>query len=354
LRGRAGRQGDGGSSQFYVSMEDDLMRIFGGERIKNMMDILKLPQGMPVENRLISRSLESAQKRVEGYNFDMRKHLVEYDDVMNKHRDTIYRKRKKAMISTNLKDEILKVIWADIERICQLHAAEAKDNWNIKEIIESVKAILGSGLEADLKQKTAQIEMQQELIDFLCDLVKKIYSAREEKIGSKLMRQVEKTIFLRTIDTLWLEHLTQMEELRQGISLRGIGQRDPLVEYKREAYNMFERLLAAIDSQVAGIIFKVEVTQQPPAAASLSPVDSGQVVMKGASEQAAAGTFSNFESRPTSPADSGSAVSGKSTLMEKETADRSQSVNKFAGVGRNDPCPCGSGKKFKKCHGKFK
>ncbi len=344
LRGRSGRQGDPGSSQFYVSMEDDLMRIFGGDRMKKMMEILRLPETQPIENKLISKSLESSQKRVEAYNFDLRKHLVEYDDVMNKHRETIYKKRKKVLIHENLKQEILDAIFTNLENICQSHAAGPKDTWNLKEITETLKTILGENLPDDFEAKLKSINTQEELIKYLEKLVEKIYAERKKNIGSETMHLAEKTIYLRTIDSLWIDHLTHMEALREGIGLRGIGQRDPLVEYKREAYNMFGRLLAEIDAQVTNVIFKVEISERPPAEVAAMP--RRQMSMRGGSEQAAAGTFAGL-----SGSESGQAAD--ETAMEKETASRSQTVKEFPKVGRNDPCPCGSGKKFKKCHGKF-
>lgn len=352
LRGRAGRQGDPGSSQFYVSMEDDLMRIFGGERIKKVMEMLKLPETQHIENKLISRSLESSQKRVESYNFDLRKHLVEYDDVMNKHRETIYKRRRKILTRTNSREEILSLVSNNINRICQLHAAGLRDSWNIKEISENMRAILGVHSLENLQDKLKTMDRSEQLTDYLIKIIEKNYQEKEEKIGIDKMRLAEKAIYLRTIDTLWIDHLTQMEELRQGISLRGIGQRDPLVEYKRESYNMFEGLLSAIEAQVTTIIFKVEVSEERPSMQTSLP--TRQMVMSGGNEQAAAGTFSNIKNRRQGQSQSGSG------LMEREVASRNQTVNKFPKVGRNDPCPCGATNpktdkpiKFKKCHGKL-
>jgi len=345
LRGRSGRQGDSGSSQFYVSMEDDLMRIFGGDRIKRIMEALQLPETQSVENRLISRSLESAQKRVESYNFDLRKHLVEYDDVMNRHRETIYKIRRKTLTHLNLKDEVLKMIFDNLEKICELHAIGLKENWNLKEISESLKAMLGANLPNDFENRLRKIETQEELIEYLKKLISNIYKEREKRIGPELMRLLEKTIYLRTIDTLWIEHLTLMEELRTGIGLRGIGQRDPLVEYKREAYNMFSKLLTSIEAEVANLVFKAEITKEAPAPVSPSPLK--QISMSGGSEQAAAGTFSGVQKGPSA--------------LEKEAASRDSTAVKTAKIGRNDPCPCGkvdpnTGKpiKYKKCCGRFK
>jgi preprotein translocase subunit SecA len=336
LRGRAGRQGDPGSSQFYVSMEDDLMRIFGGEKIKNVMEMLKLPEDQPVENSLISRSLESSQKRVEGYNFDLRKQLVEYDDVMNKHRETIYRRRRSILIHKNLKDEILKLINDNLEKMVSIHTIGPISDWNWKEIIETMKAILGDNYSEKFESEIKKSINANELAEILKTIIETVYSEREKNIGDLQMRAVEKAIYLRTIDTLWIEHLTHMEYLREGIGLRGLGQRDPLVEYKREAYNMFERLMFSITEQVTGMIFRVEISQGPQGGTEMP----SQISMQGASEQDAAGVFNKVQKNPSA--------------IEKEAATRNIGVKSAEKVGRNDPCPCGSGKKYKKCCGKFK
>ena len=341
LRGRSGRQGDPGSSQFYVSMEDDLMRIFGGDRIKGIMEALNLPETQPIENKLISRTLESSQKRVEGYNFDLRKHLVEYDDVMNKHRETIYGRRKKILLHKNLKKEILGLINDNLDRLCKLHITGLKDSWNLKEISKTLEATLGNNLPEDFKTRIEKVENSDALLEYLKKTTELVYEKRESEIGTDAMRAVEKAIYLRTIDTLWIEHLTQMEELREGISLRGYGQKDPLVEYKRESYNMFERLLNAIEGQVLNIIFRVEVSINEPALARASAIPQKEkMTMSGASEQAAAGTFSGLNKN-------------KSTPMEEEASSRKTAQRSAPKVGRNEPCPCGSGKKYKKCCGKF-
>ena len=221
LRGRSGRQGDPGSSQFFVSMDDDLMRIFGGERLKSLMDSLGLPDDTPIENKIISRSIESAQRRVEGFNFDTRKHLVDYDDVMNKHREVIYKKRRKILdafandrTSTMLKEEAQDILNEEIERIFNAYIDDKV------QIEKELKAIIGDF-------KLPEIE-----IDTIKNFAKNLYEEREKSFGSETMRDVERVVNLRTIDMLWIEHLTTMDELRTGIGLRGYGQRDPLVEYK--------------------------------------------------------------------------------------------------------------------------
>jgi len=356
LRGRAGRQGDPGSSQFFVSMEDDLMRIFGGDKLKNMMNSLGLPDDMPIENKIISRSIESAQRRVEGHNFDMRKHLVEYDDVMNKHREVIYRKRRNILEGTRngeqrtsvLKSEILDVV---DEEIVNIFALNVGDN---EKIFNELKAIFGA---TDLPETDE---------DKIKDFAKKLYEHREKKITSEVMRQVEKMVYLRTIDMLWIEHLTTMDELRTGIGLQGYGQKDPLVQYKQAAYRMFEGLLKSIESSVARTIFKVEVNvPQPPTGVPSGPAP---INLKQAEySEPDADKIGGFdqetkEERPKTKDNSGSIDkvaksmgSGRTVYDRMQESAKTGPVSQVKGVkkvGRNDPCPCGSGKKYKKCHGK--
>lgn len=378
LRGRSGRQGDPGSSQFYVSLEDDLMRIFGGDRIKGLMNTLGLPDDMPIENGMISRSIESAQRKVEGHNFDIRKHLVEYDDVMNKHREVIYRLRNRILDGKggawrvegtaeeqqyeSLKDEILDTIDQEVQSIIQFHY---EDNEKAKNELSS---IFGN-VEIDSLDPT-----------HLYELAEKLYDEREQRFGEQAMREVEKFVYLRTIDMLWIEHLTTMDELRTGIGLRGYGQRDPLVEYKQEAYRLFQVLLKNIKGSVARTIFKVEVQVQPaPVARPLAyeqpnPDEIGGVENDidelarealGVEEEREIQN-SNFKSQnngggsigSNQPDQSGVTTTIRSkgkTVFERmaESGGVTDTIKKHIDkVGRNDPCPCGSGKKFKKCHGK--
>jgi len=302
LRGRAGRQGDQGSSQFYVSMDDDLMRIFGGERLKKIMDQLKLPDDMPIEHGLINRSIESAQRKVESHNFDIRKHLVEYDDVANKHRQAIYLRRRRILESESVHGDIL-----------------------------------------ELMDEEAQKE----------------YIKKYNSIGPEPMTDIEKAIYLRSIDLMWIEHLNALEVMREGIGLRGYGQRDPLVEYKSEAYNLFQRLIGNIEGQVVEILLKAEIKPQNTVRQTPKPK---AIMMQGASESLAAGSFeeTSHELNEVLPSESKyaedqNARSGVSVTVRKKnvsTVPSVSSVHGFNNVGRNDLCPCGSGKKFKKCHGK--
>lgn len=326
LRGRAGRQGDPGSSQFFVSMEDDVMRIFGADKIKRMMEFLKIPEDMPLENRMVSRAIESAQGKIEGFHFDARKHILDYDDVMNKHRDIIYSSRKEMLslseISNSqflISNKIQNMICDEIEKIVEFHAqGENPEKWNIEEITEVLKTIMPTS--PDLHENIMKIKDRQKIIDYLTDSANKVYELRKKDIGEESMRQLEKFVFLRTIDMFWMEHLDEMDHIRDAVRLRAYGQRDPLVEYKNEAHMAFKNLLAAIQTNIANTIFKVTIAKQSPT--SMQTVTNEQNI-KSVSE------------RPPTSGNGNSAASGSRQ-------------NK---VSRNDPCPCGSGKKYKKCHG---
>ena len=332
LRGRSGRQGDPGSTQFYVSLEDDLMRIFASDRIKSIMETLGMPDDMPIENRMITGALSSAQQKVEGHNFDIRKHLIEYDDVMNKHRDVIYKLRREFLSENDLKEKLLKLVEQEIEHLVSFHtAAENEQEWNLNEIYERMDTIFPLPLEDRIKiedfrkqagDKLADAGARETLIKYLIEKSRKAADEFVKKITEKTndpeaAQKVIRMVALRTLDTLWIDHLETMQSLREGVALRGYGQRDPLIEYKKESFNLFSRLVESINSQIVYTIFKVTIDQAPRTVST--PMTSG--------------THSTNQSLPSAKNDSG----------EK--------------VGRNDPCPCGAKKedgtpvKFKNCHG---
>ncbi|MBI5421699.1 preprotein translocase subunit SecA [Candidatus Peregrinibacteria bacterium] len=343
LRGRAGRQGDPGESRFYVSMEDDLMRMFGADKIKNMMERLGLPEDMPIENRLISHSIESAQKRVEGHNFDIRKHLLEYDDVMNKQREIVYARRLKILENENLKNEILELIRKESESIVHSRtASQNRDEWDLAGIADAVNALLPTDtMKLDVQDFEKLVE-PNDVVDYLTNVLNTEYRMKEDALPDpSILRQVEKGILLRVVDTLWMEHIDEMSNLRDAVSLRGYAQRDPLTEYKQDAFQMFKRLLEAIQHNVINTLFKVQINVQAPASAlPKSEIDptklkTNQDRIEGNITQSALRT-----NNPNSP--------------EARVAQRMAAKAQAPAVpetGRNDPCPCGSGKKYKKCHG---
>ena len=346
LRGRSGRQGDAGESRFFVSMEDDLMRIFGGERMKGIMERFNFPEDMPIENAIISRSIEQSQKKVEGNNFDIRKHLVEYDDVINKHRETIYAKRKDILnkVESGLSDIILEMVGNEIEQVVMFHTADDDfKKWDLKEIygvantifsLSQDKRLNAEDIPAYVNSSNQKVELRTKVIDYLIRLAKKEYSELEQKISSAGINfsQIEKEVILRSIDNLWIEHLGAMDHLRAGIGLRGYGQQDPLVEYKKEAYRLFTELINLIQKQAVYTIYKIGLTQD--FAPTIMQADNIQV--------------SNVSSTGIIPNESQQREKHNDALV-------SQGGKK---VGRNDPCPCGakkadgSPKKYKHCCGK--
>lgn len=311
LRGRSGRQGDPGSSQFFVSLEDDLMRIFGSERVGVMMNRLGLPEDTPIQHNLITKSLEQAQKRVESQNFDIRKHLVEYDDVMNRQREYIYEKRRQAIGNESLRDEFLEYFESESEIIVTSFVDVQTDELNSNDFIETVKLVAPISKDDEKLLKGDDVSKAKKNLK---DIFRKLYDAKEKETGPDMMRILEHALFLRTIDMLWVNHLDAMDHLREGIGLRGYGQKDPLIEYKNESYQMFQKLMGAIQSEIVNNLFKVTISVGTP-------------------------TEQKTESE-------------EDKSVEKPKNKVPESAITKTKVGRNDPCPCGSGKKYKKCCGK--
>jgi len=347
LRGRAARQGDPGTTQFYVSMEDDLMRIFGSERMRTTMDRLGLPDNEAIENSLLTRSLESAQKKVEGHNFDIRKHLLEYDDVLNKHRTVIYKKRRELLElvarpseegERESKRKLMEIIQSQIESLVAYHlASEDVSTWDMGALEAALKTIYPESVDAASRLPSALkvaeesgdvLAARTELVGALMELARESYATVENAIGDvSMMAEIEKVVMLRSIDDLWIEHLETMDHLRKGVGLQGYGQRDPLVEYKKEAYRLFHEFLARVNERVTRTIFKVQIARET-------------------AEQ---------ELRQMAPMARPIELSGPSKEGDEVASSPSTGNDRpdvaFKDVGRNDPCPCGSGKKYKKCHG---
>ncbi|MDD3678724.1 MAG: preprotein translocase subunit SecA [Patescibacteria group bacterium] len=332
LRGRSGRQGDPGSTQFYVSLDDDLMRIFGSERIGGMMETLKLPEDTPIQHPLISKSLEQAQKRVEAQNFDIRKHLVEYDDVMNKQREYIYTKRRMIMNNEDLSEEILGFYREEAENLVNSNFSEKTEEIDNEKIL----AILGGILELDKKieEEIKKNHRKEDLVKIIYEYFKNKYKEKTKSLGTELSKVLEKAIYLRTIDMLWINHIDALTHLREGIGLRGYGQKDPLVEYKNEAYRMFQTLLGAIQSDIVNSYFKVTIQR--------SATDNQGLKTSVETPSSVPETKTNLRTNASSLRVSSDAKNQNSKIEVRNS-------NK---VGRNDPCPCGSGKKYKKCHGR--
>jgi preprotein translocase subunit SecA len=267
LRGRSGRQGDQGGSQFYVSMEDDLMRLFGAEKIQNMMDAMNVPDDMPIQNRMISNAIESAQKKVEGRNFDIRKHLVEYDDIMNKHREIMYARRHKVLESENIKNELMVLVEEEVESMTQAHTPERSQEgrWDYPAVMEDIKVIHKDESNPLSIEELEKINKKEDLIERIKDYLFAAYQEKESLLADpEIMRKIEKGVYLNIIDTLWMEHIDNMSSLRESVSLKGYGQRDPLIEYKEEAYMMFQKLLNSIQHNTISTLFKINIEKQVP------------------------------------------------------------------------------------------
>lgn len=325
LRGRAGRQGDPGSTRFYVSLEDDIMRLFGGEQVSKLMTIFKLPEDVPLEHGMVSRSIQQAQVKVEGFHFDSRKHLVEYDDVLNRQREIVYKKRRAILEGENQKEAIINRIVNEVSTLVMV-SNDDHGGLDAERLMREFVTIVpfDPHSQEHLKQEI-QTKNATEATEFLSQIVTDMYKQREQHVGEEVMRQVERWVSLSAIDTFWMEHLDAIDDLREGIGLRGYGQREPLVEYKNEAFTLFERLMSGIDSEIIHRIFKVQVQMQQPEAISSQP------------------------SAPKETAISKVAKKAKTNSEEGKAKAKEPKVN-TAKLGRNDPCWCGSGKKWKKCH----
>jgi len=309
LRGRTGRQGDPGATQFYISLEDDLMRMFGSDNIAGIMDRLGLEDDMPIEHNIVSRSIETAQKKVENRNFEMRKHVLEYDDVMNQQREVIYEQRRQVLTSENLKENIQEMITGVIDRLVTTYCPDGvhEEEWDLQGLFSQVEQIFC--LKNKIKQEDFESSGRQSIKDDLEEMALKAYEAREEELGAETMREIERMLMLRVVDDKWMDHLDAMDQLREGIGLRAYGQKDPLIEYKFEGYEMFQGMISSIQEDVVRYIFRVNIVR---------PQEQQRKTVENRYE----------EDEPKRP------------------------VRRENRTGRNDPCPCGSGKKYKKCCGR--
>jgi preprotein translocase subunit SecA len=365
LRGRAGRQGDPGSSRFYLALEDDLMRIFAKEWISNLLQKLGMEEGVPIESKMISRRIETAQKAVEGQHFESRKHLLEYDDVMNKQREAVYGLRRRLLEGTEQKDLILEdyvsAILAELlEEYCPAKAHVS--DWNIKGLKDAVFTrfgvdFLAEGVKADTLNR-------QELGDAVFEKLKERYDAKEKLIGPEAMRHHERMIMLSVIDQQWKDHLLSMDHLKEGIGLRGYGQHDPLVEYKKESFDMFEAMMQRFQEDTVKYLYLMQILERPPDSDAGGPPPSGPAE-QGPESGAPALQSGGGNGRRPSRMVSTSADELEEAFMRRKRRELEQARMAGGGdtqpvqqvvrgqekIGRNDPCHCGSGKKYKKCHG---
>jgi len=325
LRGRAGRQGDAGSSRFYLSLEDDLMRIFASERVSQLMLKLGMEEGVPIEHGMVTRAIANAQKKVEAHNFEIRKQLLEYDDVMNKQREVIYQHRRAVLGGENLTEDIYDMMGSLVESSLTVYCPPEQypEEWDMKGLTEMMQGQFNLDItqgKQDAGESLREIG-RDALLEDLKAQVREAYGHKEQELSSELMRFLEKTFMLQVIDHHWKDHLLAMDHLRDGIGLRGYGQKDPLIEYKREGYDLFAGMMERIKADTLDRLFHVQAVRQEHEQASAPPPP--------------------VISRPQP----------KLTLNRGEEPVAAQTVRNDDKVGRNDPCPCGSGKKYKKCHG---
>jgi len=343
LRGRSGRQGDPGSSQFYLSLEDDLLRIFGAARIMSVMDRLGMEEGEAIEHVLLTRAIENAQKKVESNNFAIRKHLLEYDDVMNKQREVIYARRREILSDEDVREDIMEMIEEKVDEIIMTYTDDKGylEDWDTIGIAETEMRAFSISLNLS-DPKVAEMN-QGDFADWLLDKVVSTYTAKEEHIEPTIMRRLEKLIMLRVLDAAWQDHLEAMDHLKEGIGLRAYGQRNPLIEYQKEGYNLFLEMGDNVNGEVLSQLFRVQIDPDDTAAARAAG-DRLTLIHR------------EFTPPPMSAGPDGEAPPGPSGMPQgpqRPPGEKAKPVVREAPkVGRNDPCPCGSGKKYKKCHGK--
>lgn len=380
LRGRAGRQGDPGESRFFVSMEDDLMRLFGGDKLKAMMERMKVPDDVPLENRMVSRAIENAQKKVEGHNFDTRKHVVQYDDVMNKHRGIVYKRRQRLLEkmdkdgnqelgirnepdslslipdSQSLHAEILSYISNEITNVVTVHAsAKDSEDWDLGEINKLLAALYPPlGAKATVSELAA-FKQSEDLREHLVKIATDLYEEKCKEHDEEIVEQAERIVTLRSIDTYWMEHIDTMAHLREQVAFSGYAQRDPLIEYKDRGFQLFEQLVAQIESSIVHSLFQIDFNQFAPQAfmerarAEQQGMQTNiEDIEEELTETGAASAFSE-KSRVTlrSSERSGERLEARHGGPQKIQVGQGKKK-----IGRNEPCPCGSGKKYKKCHGR--
>ena len=323
LRGRSGRQGDPGESRFYIALEDDLMKIFGGNAISKVYNTLGADEDMPIEARIISKAVESAQKKVEDRNFSIRKHVLQYDDVMNTQREIIYKQRREVLDGENLKDSIVKMIDSSIENLVYSYVQDL-ENVNKEALLQDINVTLGiENLESINKDKLDA----EEIISELKESAKKIYDAKEAEFGSDDLRELERVVMLKVVDQKWMDHIDNMDELKNGIGLRAYGQKDPVVQYRIEGFEMFDEMVEDIKNEVTKIMLHIQKKEAGTARTSTAEI-----------------TDASLEDTAINLVDG--------NLSEKEGGMNKTVVNKDPKVGRNDLCPCGSNKKYKNCCGR--
>jgi preprotein translocase subunit SecA len=374
LRGRAGRQGDPGESQFFVSMEDDLMRLFGGDRLKAMMERLRVPDDVPLENGMVSRSIESAQKKVEGRNFDIRRHVLQYDDVMNKHRDIIYKRRQKVLEKIveaeketegtevtegkwPLHEEVLASMRREVHGLVDAHArVDNPDEWDIQTMHDVLGALHTDFQKEFTMEKLKKFNDREVLKDQLTVFIHRLYKEKCDAATPDLVARAESMVTLRSIDAHWMDHIDDMSHLREQVAFSGYAQRDPLIEYQDQGFRRFQALINTIDSTIVRTLLQSEFSAfAPQAMVTFDEEEREAELATNAADIEGALTETGVklqqQQAAASPQGIPSALLNPAAQRPSRPASTPQQRN-VQQVGRNDVCPCGSGKKYKKCHGK--
>jgi preprotein translocase subunit SecA len=357
LRGRAGRQGDPGSSRFYLSLQDDLLRIFGGDRMQKLMLRLGMEEDVPIESRLITKRIAAAQKAVEAQHFEARKHLLEYDDVNNKQRQAVYGMRRNLLEGLDQKDRVMEIVRGIVQSFIDRRAPEGQhpDTWDLPGLRTDVLSQFGYKVDPAEMAGMNRAEMEE----FIFERLAQKYQEKEDLVGADIMRQTERMVMLQVIDDQWKDHLLSMDHLKEGIGLRGYGQKDPLVEYKKESYILFQDMMDRIEDETIRYLFFLQITQGPTSAAPVLPFPTDEDEDE---EEEQPEPDLSQQQKAAAQASIQDFTRNIQRKKEKELAelqfvggDGSAAANKQVikgdKVGRNDPCPCGSGKKYKKCHG---
>src|SRR6266851_3626215 len=356
LRGRSGRQGDPGETRFYLSLDDDLMRFFATGMISTVMERLNLPEDMPIESKMVSKAIERAQSQVEGQNYELRKNVLKYDEVMNKQREVVYEQRRQLLEGADLSEKALEFVAEAVESVIGTYAnMEAHpEDWDWPGLDAAMAQLYPTALNETFDKETTTYPAlldayQEEALDY--------YAKREEEIGKEKMRELERLVFISILDTKWREHLYEMDYLREGIGLRGYGQRDPEIEYKREGYDMFQTMMAATKEEFVRYMFHVQVVEETPeqaAPVTATHQDAPTMVDAPIDAPAPSGNGANGSAAKPKPAPAGTKTSNGSPAPAKVSASvggAPAAAGDYEKVGRNAPCPCGSGRKYKKCHG---
>jgi preprotein translocase subunit SecA len=354
LRGRAGRQGDPGSSRFFLSLQDDLLRIFGGEKMQNLMLRLGMEEDVPIESKMITRRIRKAQEAVEAQNFEARKHLLEYDDVNNKQRQTVYGLRRQLLEGADQKQSVMDMVQGIVEQYIDMRCPDDKhpDTWDLATLRNDVLTQFGHKI--DIREFGHLSRLQ--IVDAIADQLQRKYSEKEDLVGSDVMRQTERIVMLQVIDNQWKDHLLSMDELKQGIGNRAYGQKDPLVEYKKESYELFTAMMDRIEDETVRYLYFLQVNTGTGPVLPFPEEDEEEESEEAPARpdpselqrQAAKSTMEDFTRNVQRK---------KEREMEAlqfvggEGVSTAQTIVSGAKTGRNDPCPCGSGKKYKKCHG---